>query len=91
MSRAMFRALTCALCIAALPVTAWSQAAERQWQDRINAGRSKSLMSLFGSGSGSDGGSEQPAYNTLPAQQTPSVVGDTSINIAQRGKLSRMI
>ncbi|MEE4236870.1 MAG: hypothetical protein V2I51_09120 [Anderseniella sp.] len=79
MSRAMLRAVTCALCVVAIPVAAWSQAAERQGQDRVNAGRSKSLMSLFGSNDGND----QPAYNTLPAQQTPSIVGDTSINIAQ--------
>jgi len=79
MSRTMLRAVICALCVVAIPAAAWSQAAERQGQDRINAGRSKSLMSLFGSDSGND----QPAYNTLPAQQTPSVVGGTAINIAQ--------
>jgi hypothetical protein len=66
-----------------LPATAWSQAAERQGQDRINAGRSKSLMSLFGNDAANDAGTDQPAYNTLPAQQTPSVVGNSSINIAQ--------
>ena len=80
MSQGILRALTCAVCIVAIPATALSESAERNTRDRGDVRPSKSIMSIF-NGSGDD--SASPAYNTLPAQQTPSVVGDTSINIKQ--------
>jgi hypothetical protein len=80
MSQGILRALACAVCIVAIPATALPESIERNNRDRGDVRPSKSIMSIF---SGDQDQSDAPAYNTLPAQQTPSVVGDTSINITQ--------
>jgi len=80
MSQGFLRALACAVCIVAIPATALPQSGERNIRERGEGRPSKSIMSIF---NGNEEESTSPAYNTLPAQQTPSVVGDTSINIKQ--------
>jgi hypothetical protein len=80
MSQGILRALACAVCIVAIPATALPESLERINREGSDVRPSKNLMSIL-TGDQDDGGS--PAYNTLPALQTPSVVGNTSINITQ--------
>lgn len=80
MSQGILRALACAVCIVAIPATALPESLDRVNREGADVRPSKSLMSILRGEQDDDG---SPAYNTLPALQTPSVVGNTSINITQ--------